>query len=289
MNKTTAPTDLVRYSFPVTGTEIRTVVRNGTPWFVASDVTDVLEISRTHDAVRGLDDDEKGTEIIRTPGGDQWVTVINESGLYSLVLRSRKPQAKTFKKWVTSEVIPSIRMTGSYNISGAVDLNDPLVALERLATSFSEAIEVAKTERARADVAEKRVLELEPAAAQAELYAEADSLKELRSFARDIQQLGLGRGIKVSQQEVYDYLGKIGVVIRGSVSERNQATAKALVNGWAKNSTHLFERSDKTTEKVSYAKLTAKGEQYAMGRAVKSMDKFGTLNVVEIAKMLVPA
>lgn len=65
-----------------------------------------------------LDDDEKGAHIVRTPGGEQEVTIINESGLYSLILRSRKPSAKRFKKWVTSEVLPSIRKTGRYVAPG---------------------------------------------------------------------------------------------------------------------------------------------------------------------------
>lgn len=97
---------------------VRVIVRDGDPWFVAADVAKVLEIGRTDDAVRRLDDDEKDT--IRTPGGPQEMTIINESGLYSLILTSRKPAAKRFKKWVTSEVLPSIRKTGSYAMPGAV-------------------------------------------------------------------------------------------------------------------------------------------------------------------------
>jgi len=93
---------------------LRVILRNSEPWFVAADVAEALSIGRTDDAVRRLDDDEKGTDTVRTPGGQQEMTIINESGLYSLILTSRKPEAKKFKKWVTSEVLPAIRKTGRY-------------------------------------------------------------------------------------------------------------------------------------------------------------------------------
>lgn len=94
---------------------VRVVTHNNQPWFVATDVATTLGYRNAPDASRHLDDDEKGTQIVRTPGGDQKVTIISESGLYALVLRSRKPEARKFAKWVTSEVLPSIRQTGSYH------------------------------------------------------------------------------------------------------------------------------------------------------------------------------
>lgn len=92
---------------------------NGTPWWVAKDVCDVLEHSDANMAVQGLDEDEKGTRKVCTLGGEQEMTVISESGLYALLIRSNKPQAKPFRKWVTSEVLPAIRRTGHYNMPGA--------------------------------------------------------------------------------------------------------------------------------------------------------------------------
>lgn len=100
--------------FNFRSTEVRTVTIDGEPWFVLSDVVDVLGFSRSRDAARMLDDDEKGAHIVRTPGGDQEAIVISESGVYTLALRSRKPEAKPFRKWVTSEVLPTIRKTGQY-------------------------------------------------------------------------------------------------------------------------------------------------------------------------------
>lgn len=92
----------------------------GQPWFVAADVCAALELPETHKAIARLDDDEKGRNSIPTPGGQQEMSVVNESGLYNLVLGSRKPEAKRFKRWITHEVLPSIRKTGSYTSTTSV-------------------------------------------------------------------------------------------------------------------------------------------------------------------------
>lgn len=90
----------------------------GEPWFVAKDVCDVLGIKDQAQSVRYLDDDEKNTLSIKQGNrGNPMTTIINESGLYSLILRSRKPEAKAFKKWITSEVLPSIRKKGGYMVA----------------------------------------------------------------------------------------------------------------------------------------------------------------------------
>lgn len=98
---------------------VRTIEQDGQAWFVLNDVTEALEFTRGRDAARMLDDDERCAHIVRVRSEsgveqDREVTVINESGLYSLILKSRKPSAKRFKKWVTAEVLPAIRKTGSY-------------------------------------------------------------------------------------------------------------------------------------------------------------------------------
>ena len=102
--------------------EVRTIMIDGEPWFVANDVCKALEIDAT--ATRRLDEDEKNTlRLTQGTSGNPNVTVINESGLYSLVLGSRKPEAKAFKRWMTHEVIPSIRKTGQYG--GALTIAVP--------------------------------------------------------------------------------------------------------------------------------------------------------------------
>jgi prophage antirepressor-like protein len=94
--------------------KFRVIDRDGDPWFVLSEVCRELGISNPSDWVARLDEDEKGVAEIETPGGVQNLRIINESGLYSIILRSTKPEAKTFKKWITSEVLPAIRKTGRY-------------------------------------------------------------------------------------------------------------------------------------------------------------------------------
>jgi len=100
--------------FQFNSKDIRVIEKEGEPWFVARDVCEVLEIQNISQAVESLDEDEKLTYTMYISGQNRAVRLINESGLYSLVLTSRKPEAKTFKKWITSEVIPQIRKTGSY-------------------------------------------------------------------------------------------------------------------------------------------------------------------------------
>lgn len=95
---------------------VRVIERDGEPWFVAADVARVLEYEHTPHATRLLDDDEKGVHKVDTLGGNQEMTVINESGLYHLIVLSKKPEAKRFRKWVTAEVLPSIRKTGRYEM-----------------------------------------------------------------------------------------------------------------------------------------------------------------------------
>ena len=105
---------------------VRVLQIEDAPWFVATDVAESLGYKSPKDAASYLDDDEKGSAIVRTPGGDQKLTVINESGLYALVLRSRKPGARKFAKWVTSEVLPAIRKTGSYSLPYTAQPRDKL-------------------------------------------------------------------------------------------------------------------------------------------------------------------
>lgn len=98
---------------------VRSLDLNGEPWFVATDIANILGYRDAEKMTRLLDDDEKDTHNVGTLGGDQEHLVINESGLYAAILKSRRPEAKAFRKWVTSEVLPSIRKQGSYTAPGA--------------------------------------------------------------------------------------------------------------------------------------------------------------------------
>ena len=114
--------------FNYNNNEIRVIENNGEPWFVAKDVCDVLELADVTSAIKSLDDDEKMT--LQNPrshsgqrGGAQYLNVINEPGLYALAFRSNKPEAKKFSKWVRAEVLPTLRKTGSYSMTGLNPIN----------------------------------------------------------------------------------------------------------------------------------------------------------------------
>jgi len=117
---------------------IRVVLIDGEPWWVAVDVCAVLEIKNSRDALGRLDEDEKGVVSTDTLKGLQDLNVVNESGLYALVLGSRKKEAKEFKKWITRDVLPSIRKTGSYGVEKA--LSDPK-QLRALLGNYAERVE----------------------------------------------------------------------------------------------------------------------------------------------------
>lgn len=140
------------FSYAFDGHPVR-VVRDdaGEPWFVATDVADVLGYAEAKDLTRNLDDDEKGRQIVPTPGGAQEMAIINESGLYSAILKSRKPEAKSFRRWVTSAVLPSIRKTGGYGTQTAVSsLLSDLPTLQRLLATVTDRTIKAEAELAKA-------------------------------------------------------------------------------------------------------------------------------------------
>lgn len=106
------------FTFPETGQRVRVVEGpDGEPWFVARDVCDCLGLGNPRSSLALLDEDEKGVHIVDTLGGPQALSIISEPGLYSLILRSRKPQARAFKRWITHDVLPALRRTGHYSMS----------------------------------------------------------------------------------------------------------------------------------------------------------------------------
>ncbi len=111
--------------FDFQGKAVRTITKNGEVWFVAADACAVLEIGNTTDAVNRLDDDEKGVDSIETLGGPQKLNIVSESGLYSLIFTSRKPEAKAFRRWVTRVVLPTLRRTGQFDMRGKPSQGSP--------------------------------------------------------------------------------------------------------------------------------------------------------------------
>lgn len=140
-------------TFDFKETPVRVVEQAGQPWFVATDVCRVLELGNPRQVISSLDDDEKGVQNMDTLGGNQEMNIINESGLYALIFKSRKPQAKVFRKWVTSEVLPAIRAVGKYEMHGDSQrdevrdivlstlrgLRDGLVAVQKASAIFTGA------------------------------------------------------------------------------------------------------------------------------------------------------
>lgn len=127
---------------------VRVVTQHGQPWFVAVDVALILGYRNSPDATRLLDEDEKGAHILRTPGGAQEFTIISESGLYSLILRSRREEARRFRKWVTGEVLPAIHRTGTYVLPGLSQVPQSLPEALRLAADLAEQREQLAAENA---------------------------------------------------------------------------------------------------------------------------------------------
>ena len=111
--------------------EVRTIAKNGETWFAAVDVCRALDITNNRESIKRLDDDDKRISSTDTPGGKQALSFINEPGLYTLVLGSRKPEAKAFKRWITHEVIPSIRKTGGYGLKPMTAYQDEKIRVEK--------------------------------------------------------------------------------------------------------------------------------------------------------------
>lgn len=153
--------------------KIRVIEQNGEPWFVAADVCRALDIDPT--ATRRLDDDEKDTlRLTQGTSGNPNVTIVNEPGLYSLVLGSRKPEAKAFKRWITHEVIPSIRKTGSYTFDGTSKELQAIFMLDNRTVQHEQRIS-ALEERMVVDYGQQRTLASQVNAAVIEALGGMDS------------------------------------------------------------------------------------------------------------------
>ncbi|MCE6007565.1 BRO-N domain-containing protein [Acinetobacter soli] len=167
--------------------EIRTVLKDdGEIWFVASDVATVLDYSVASAMIRHLDEDEKGVSIVHTLGGEQEVSIISESGLYSATLKSRKPEAKQFKKWITSDVLPSIRKNGGY-IAGQESDDPELIMAKALQVANNvilrktQELQQAKIERDHAIETKAHISDKKTATAMATASVksrQAEKLKE---------------------------------------------------------------------------------------------------------------
>lgn len=179
---------------------VRVTLLNSEPWFVAADVCRALDVANVSDAIGRLDADEKGVATTDTPGGQQSLLTVNEPGLYSLVLTSRKPEAKRFKRWITHDVLPTLRKTGRYDMPnmpadprelGLPDFRNPALA----AIAYGEAL--LKVQAAEATV---HRLEVQVAANAAELSVAKPKADALDRLARADGALNLQTAGKVLGQ-----------------------------------------------------------------------------------------
>lgn len=229
--------------FNYAGQEVRTVEdADGEPRFVAADVCAVLEHTNPSMAVAALDEDERGLSIVETPGGLQQMVTVSESGLYSLILRSRKPEARTFKRWVTHEVLPAIRKTGRYEVVPA------------LPKSYAEALrELASTVEER-DAAQAKVAELEPAAEAWDDLVDTGTTLDVAAAAKKLVE----NGIVIGRTRLYAYMREIGWVFKHST----QPTQSAVDTGWVTVDWGKQYTNSKTGEQgqgEAKTRVTAKG------------------------------
>jgi prophage antirepressor-like protein len=247
------------FTFPITGQAVRTAELRGEPAVVANDVCAVLQHSNPRQAVAKLPERMKGVTEVDTPGGPQRMTVLTEAGVYRLVMRSNLPAAEAFQDWLAEEVLPALRRTGSYSVAPR----------HELPTSFAEALELAA----------KQARELEAAAPmveQAKQHRAADGMTAVPDFANKVKAWASERGVKVLHKDVWDFLGEIGLLIRGNTIRHNHPTAEAVKRDFVRLKETTYESSSGAKTAAS-PRLTPAGEGWAWDRAVKRIESTGSL------------
>lgn len=219
-------------SFAFGGHILRAVMVDGDPWFVLADVCRAVGIANPRNVAARLNNEDKGVRLMDTPGGRQSVGMINESGLYEVIIRSDKPEAARFRRWITSEVLPAIRKTGSYSRYPA-HTQAALPSKRELAQWVIEAEDRATKAETEAKMLTAAIERDAPLVAKAEAHtANAKSINR-QMFAREVQQWGTKQGINVLQDQVYEMLRRRGMLIDGHRADRNHATSQAVKSGWA--------------------------------------------------------
>lgn len=227
--------------------QVRTILRDGEPWFVAADVCRALEIGNSSMAMSRLDDDEKMTISLTDShsgrrGGAQMQTLINEPGLYSLVLSSRKPEAKAFKRWITHEVIPSIRKTGGY-IAGEADMSED----ELITRAYEVVYRKLEAMRQRVALQDKQIAELAPKASYCDTILQCASAVTVTQIAKDYGMSAIALNRKLAELGVQFKQGKTWI-----------AYQKYAQKGYTQSQTHYV--GDDIC--VTYTCWTQKGRMF---------------------------
>ena len=256
--------------------EIRTIAIDGSIWFAAKDVCDVLGLTNARDAISSLDEDERRVSEIATPsnGGYSTLNFVSESGVYSLVFKSRKPNAKAFRKWVTATVLPSIRQHGFYATPDTAQriLDDP--------DTFINVLKAYKEQKARnAELEAKNdFLEQEAQSLQRQintnkpkvLFADAvDASKDsmlIGNFAKILKQ----NGIDIGQNRLFAWFREHGYLMNINYGERkNMPTQKSMEQGLFEVKKTVVNNPDGSTRITHTTKLTGKGQIYFLNIFVK--------------------
>lgn len=240
--------------------QVRTVMVDGEPWFVGKDVATALGYSNPSNAVvTHVDDEDKTTYSFQVSGSNykSKATLINESGLYSLVLSSKLPTAKKFKHWITSEVLPAIRKTGGY-IANAETMTD--------AEIMSKALLIAKQ---TIDNREQRIhsLELETERMKPkEIFADAVSTSNSSILIGDLAKILHGNGIKIGRGRLFAWMREHGFLIKQKGTSYNMPTQRAMELGLfrVKEGSYVDGKGNNIITKTT--KVTGKGQQYFINK-----------------------
>lgn len=245
--------------FDFKGAALRTLTgKAGEPWFVAKDVCDILELGNTTNALRALDEDEKTnfTNCNVAQNGGRAPLIISEPGLYKLIMRSRKPEAKEFQRWVTHEVLPQIRKTGGYIPTSESDSDEDIMA--RAVLVAQKTID-RKNQQLQAKDAQIKVLE--PKARFADAVAASDGTCLVGELAKMLRQNGMdiGQNRLFRLLQADGYLGKSG-------SNRNVPTQRAMDLGLFRIKETTVTHADGHTTVSRTPKVTGKGQRYFIDR-----------------------
>lgn len=221
--------------------QVRIVPVDGELMFVAKDVCDCLEITKHRDAISRLDSDERGSVKLDTPGGKQDIAAINEYGLYNLVLSSRKPEAKEFKRWITHDVIPAIRKTGSYSMAIPQTLPEALRA-------YANEVESHNATKAIVAQQEQQIAEFKPVKDYVDKILSSKSCLTITQIAADYG---------MSAQELNKILHEAG--LQRKVGDQWILYKQHMSKGFTKSETFTFCRSDGRLDSKITTKWTQKG------------------------------
>ena len=249
-------TNLQTWSYE--NSEIRTIEKDGEPWFVGKDVAAVLGYSNTRDALaKHVDDEDKNTVVIRDGiQGNPNTIVINESGLYSLVLSSKLPNAKKFKRWVTSEVLPSIRKHGAYMTDQTLEqaLTSPDFLIQ-LATQLKEEKEQRKQLEAKVEQDKPKVL-----------FADSVSASKSSILVRELAKILKQNGVDTGQFRLFAWLRENGYLIKREGSDYNMPTQKSAEMGLFEVKQTIITHSDGHITTNKTPKVTGKGQVYFVNK-----------------------